>query len=835
MKKILQLTSILAILCLTALSCAREELDTDQYASDGRVLLQAYGPQPVVRGGTLRFLGSNLDKVKAVIIPEGNEITDIQVVASGMHSEIRVTVPKETSAPGYPQLKLADGTVITGKTELTYSEPISFDALAPVSVYPGDVITIKGEYLNLIHEVIFTKDVRISEDLFKSHSRYEIKVEVPETAETGTVGIGTVDEEKAEGDEDLLSTLNIIEFKTPLTIGTAKGTVKNTTAKAGDEITIEGDHLTLVKSVRVEGAEITTFKSATTSKLVFVLPAEAKDGDVVLVMASGVEVPAGSIATVKPSVSSTEPAPAVPGELMTIKGTDLDLVKSLEAPAVNADNSWPAFDLSEEGAISFTLPEDAKGDDIVLHLENGESVAVPYELLLPVIEAVEPGEIVAGDQFKVKGTALNQVAGVSIGSQACEFTIDSDTEITVTSDPKSVTGKVSLKLKSGNTVTSSENLIVKAAGVVQVTDLPESASVGDEITMTGSGFNAIEAIYFGDTKITAYSKRADDEMVFTIPVSLEAASYQPRFVLTTGEEELCAMTINVKGMTTVIVLFEGSHEMDQSWDGGKALYLGADAFAKVPLKGATLHIEYECTPADYNNMQLCYNISGWPKLGEYGLSSDSTSLTVELDSEAVRNMYQYGLVVFGYAWITHKVYITYDNQSYDPIFVSDIVLVDWDNHGGHNGYWDQPDGWGGVTTELVWVNDDELYLRVKEDATDQKWVVCCNHQSKYTENVPAWTIDDASKYVVKMDIMLEEGLSTFDGAAGMTFNPVLGDNWTGGKDAGLFPATTGGKWITVTIDLGLSGALDCSSGVNGFMAGGVPAGLCIDNYRLSLR
>ena len=351
--------------------------------------------------------------------------------------------------------------------------------------------------------------------------------------------------------------------------------------------------------------------------------------------------------------------------------------------------------------------------------------------------------------------------------------------------------------------------------------------------MTGTGFNAIESIWFGETKITAYSMRTDTEMVFTIPVSLEAGNYTPRFVLTTGEEETCALSIDVKGMVTTIVLFEGSHEMDQSWDGGKALYLGADQFGKVPLEGATLHIEFECTPADYNNMQLCYNTDGWPKLGEYDIAG-KTSLTIDLNSDAVRNMYSYGLVVFGYSWIVSKVYITYENQSYDPIFVGDVMLVDWDEHGDHNGFWDQPDGWGGCKTELIWRAEGNFYLRITEDQAGDAWTVCCNHQSNYTANIPEWNIDDASKYVVKIDIMIEDGVGSLS-AADMTFNPVFGDNWTGGKGAGLFPATTDGKWITVTIDLGLSGAFDCSSGINGFMAGNVPAGLNLDNFRFSLR
>ena len=157
MKKIFQLTSILALLPLLVFSCAKNEVDTDQYDTS-MVVLQAYGPQPVVRGGTLRFVGSNLDKVVSVTIPEDNVITDIEVVSSGVHSEIRVTVPKETAAPGYPVLTLADGKTITGKTMLTYSEPITLESFSPAEILPGEVLTIQGDYLNLIHEVVFSDD-----------------------------------------------------------------------------------------------------------------------------------------------------------------------------------------------------------------------------------------------------------------------------------------------------------------------------------------------------------------------------------------------------------------------------------------------------------------------------------------------------------------------------------------------------------------------------------------------------------------------------------------------------------------------------------------------------
>ena len=89
----------MALLGLSLTACSNDDnLDTNQYK--GGVSLNVYGPSPVMRGGQLRFLGSNLDQVSEVIIPDGISVTNIQVVQAGVPSEIRVTVPKDGPVPG---------------------------------------------------------------------------------------------------------------------------------------------------------------------------------------------------------------------------------------------------------------------------------------------------------------------------------------------------------------------------------------------------------------------------------------------------------------------------------------------------------------------------------------------------------------------------------------------------------------------------------------------------------------------------------------------------------------------------------------------------------------
>lgn len=68
---------------------------------------------------------------------------------------------------------------------MTFTEPIALEAFAPAEVKPGSELTITGEYLNLIKEVIFADEVTVPADEFVSQSRQEIKVIVLDSAQTG--------------------------------------------------------------------------------------------------------------------------------------------------------------------------------------------------------------------------------------------------------------------------------------------------------------------------------------------------------------------------------------------------------------------------------------------------------------------------------------------------------------------------------------------------------------------------------------------------------------------------------------------------------------------------
>ena len=250
--------SVMALLGLSLTACSNDDdLGTNQY--QGGVSLNVYGPSPVMRGGMLRFLGSNLDQVSEVIIPDGISVTNIQVVQAGVPSEIRVTVPKDGPVPGLVTLVTNTGQRITTKTELNYEEGIEITSF-PASAMPGDVIKIEGDYLNLIYSMAFADNVIIGENDFVSHSRYAIEVRVPEEAKTGKLEFYTADLtviDKSKVEYQIIQSETAIEIGLP-TVTSIKGRnsaepMGNITCKAGETILIYGSYLNIVKDVTIGG------------------------------------------------------------------------------------------------------------------------------------------------------------------------------------------------------------------------------------------------------------------------------------------------------------------------------------------------------------------------------------------------------------------------------------------------------------------------------------------------------------------------------------------------------------------------------------------------------
>lgn len=649
MKNIFKFSALIAgvALLLTATSCANDVLDTNQFPDDA-VTLASYGPNPVMRGGTLRFFGSNLEKVTEVSIPGVEPIKDIEVVASGKVAEIRVQVPVEGPEVGYVTLK-AGSTVLTTRSELKYTEPIVFEGFEAKSVnYPGDVVTIKGDYMNLISKVIFAGGEEVAVE--EGSTRKETKVVIPSNAVTGKIILsdGGAIEQLFYSEKDLV-------IGEPTVSANAAATLK-----AGASITVKGEYLNMINRVvfpTAEGTVDTPFEVSGDNKTIsFTLPATAIDGQYTLVSFAEKSYKGGEVETVVPTelVPTSEPVKA--GKTFTIAGKDLDLVVSLSFE--NATNA--AFSYNN-GKITVTVPETAKDGKVTLGLENGKTVETAITLVHPTITSVSPAELYAGDEpVVVEGTDLDLIVSAKIGAKDAVIAEKSETSLTLATEVTSVGGAVVLTLANGETLTSEESVVMKYHSKVILTSRPAGQHIGEEVVLKGSNMDLVETIYVGDAKVTKYALRTADEIRFLMPWA-KVGSYELKFVLFDGDEEIQADPIEVLLERQFTTYYEGSEKL--AWNEVKIL--SSDQIAALAI-GQTLVINYtvmDPIPDGYTQIRMIgggwsFNPEGSPiyqfdpvasgvKAGEDGV------ITITVDADLKSN-YAGGLSLTGNGCIITK-------------------------------------------------------------------------------------------------------------------------------------------------------------------------------------
>lgn len=524
MKKISKIFAMLVValvgLSLTACSDG-DDLSTDQYGNE--ISLQSFGPCPVLRGGTLYLYGTNLDQIESVNLPGADPITAYEILQSGKQSKISIQVPAEKCEPGQIVLKTKKGGEITSVSPITYREDIEITKFFVGSEGTmvgnvGDVVTIKGDYLNLMHGVIFAGSDTIKEAEFESHDRYTIQVKIPAEARTGVITLTDATKDGAS-----------LETKEELTINTPEATpIKDRNIKAGEILSIKGTSFDQIVSVKFEGATVDAadFKSQSVAEITVAVPAKATDGTFYVVTKSCIEVPVGNIITVVPTQLVATPNPVKNGAELTITGKDMDLITGIAFP--NAAES--KLNKVETTKVTSTVPEDAQEGDITLSLDNGKTVTVAYTLVKPTVASCTPAAITAGEKTIIKGTDLDLVKSITFPGDV-EMTVDdfkgTANAIAVTVPAACAGSGFKLNLKNGTTVNIDGQLSIKAAtdpAIASVT--PGEAIAGSTITITGKNFQNIQNLYIGSYKVNRYTSRTNTEIVCQVPANAEVGTYK---------------------------------------------------------------------------------------------------------------------------------------------------------------------------------------------------------------------------------------------------------------------------------------------------------------------
>lgn len=557
MKKISKIFAMLVValvgLSLTACSDG-DDLSTDQYGNE--ISLQSFGPCPVLRGGTLYLYGTNLDQIESVNLPGADPITAYEILQSGYNSKISIQVPAEKCEPGQIVLKTKKGGEITSVSPITYREDIEITKFFVGSEGTmvgnvGDVVTIKGDYLNLMHGVIFAGSDTIKEAEFVGHDRYTIQVKIPAEARTGVITL-----------TDTIKDGTSLETKEELTINTPEATpIKDRNIKAGEILSIKGTSFDQIVSVKFEGATVNAadFTSQSAAEITVAVPAKATDGTFYVVTKSGIEVPVGNIITVVPTQLVATPNPVKNGAELTITGKDMDLITGIAFPNAAASQ----LNKVETTKVTATVPEDAQEGDITLSLANGKTVTVAYTLVKPTVASCTPAAITAGDKTIIKGTNLDLVASITfpgdVEQTVEKFAAQNANAIAVTVPAACAGTGFKLNLKNGTTIEVKDALSIKAATDPAIASItPGEATAGSTITITGKNFQNIQNLYIGSYKVNRYTSRTNTEIVCQVPANAEVGTYKivmedpdgnkiegPEFKVVPAEKDIATITTNM--------------------------------------------------------------------------------------------------------------------------------------------------------------------------------------------------------------------------------------------------------------------------------------------------
>ena len=607
MNKIKSLMSFVLLSCLMAVgltACSDDDLSTNQYQQG--VHLNVFGPSPVMRGGSVHFYGSNLDQVKQVLIPGMDPVTNFEVLKAGIPSEIVVLLDKEKPQPGKITLITNTDEKIVTLTDLTYIEGIEYasdNQFAPAVVQPGAVLTINGEYLNLVNEVIFADNVTVNAEDFVSQSRYKIEVTVPEEARTGKVIL-------SDGAEipNWIYSDEILQVTTPIVdkVTTPRGTAaqqETVACKLGETVTVSGQFFNLVAGVSIGDAEtsyITVEEDQLTvsddgKTLSFTLPAEAPDGDIDLICRSGVAIPVAILETVAPTECVAAPNPAKNGQPLTISGKDLDVVASIEMPNVS---DAVEFNCNDGKIVIPAVPASAQEGNLVLRMANGKGVEVAYTLVKPVVTAYNPNPVSAGGALTVQGKDLDLVASVNFGegSDIAEASVAADgTSMTLTVPMNAASGAPTLNLINGTTVVAPE-ITVNEATFCYVKELPSEdveLKAGAAMTLVVANGDKLTGVEVNGAAVQ-YVLTEGNKLIIGLPESCGAGT-KIRLVSSNGE---ITYTLDVTPNTEVnTVIWTGAVDLNAwsiNWQFGDGTQSAGEdplAFTKIALaEGDVIHL-----------------------------------------------------------------------------------------------------------------------------------------------------------------------------------------------------------------------------------------------------
>lgn len=404
-------------------------------------------------GDVLTIEGDYLNNITSVIFANGATM-DAENFKSQTRYQIQLVIPAEA---GEGRFQISDGNnymYSEGALSINAPEIDANNAIGKSLIKAGETEVLRGTSLDQIASIELNGATVEAAD-FKSQTASEITF--------------VISSKVADGEITAVTKSGIrISFGEITTVVPSQLVATPSPIKNGEEITISGKDMDLITGIAFPNAKESKLNKVETTKVTSTVPEDAQEGDITLRLDNGKTVTV-AYTLVKPTVTACAPAAITAGEKTIIKGTDLDLVKSITFPG-DVEQTVEKFAAQNANAIAVTVPTACAGSGFKLNLKNGTTVNIDGQLSIkaatdPAIASIAPGEAIAGSTITITGKNFQNIQNLYIGSyKVNRYTSRTNTEIVcqVPANAEVGTYKIVMEDPDGNKIEGPEFKVVPA-------------------------------------------------------------------------------------------------------------------------------------------------------------------------------------------------------------------------------------------------------------------------------------------------------------------------------------------------------------------------------------
>lgn len=404
-------------------------------------------------GDVLTIEGDYLNNITSVIFANGATM-DAENFKSQTRYQIQLVIPAEA---GEGRFQISDGNnymYSEGALSINAPEIDANNAIGKSLIKAGETEVLRGTSLDQIASIELNGATVEAAD-FKSQTASEITF--------------VISSKVADGEITAVTKSGIrISFGEITTVVPSQLVATPSPIKNGEELTITGKDMDLITGIAFPNAKESKLNKVETTKVTSTVPEDAQEGDITLSLDNGKTVTV-AYTLVKPTVTACTPAAITAGEKTIIKGTDLDLVKSITFPG-DVEQTVDKFAAQNAQAIAVTVPTACAGTGFKLNLKNGTTINIDGQLSIkaatdPAIASVTPGEAIAGSKITITGKNFQNIQNLYIGSyKVNRYTSRTNTEIVcqVPANAEVGTYKIVMEDPDGNKIEGPEFKVVPA-------------------------------------------------------------------------------------------------------------------------------------------------------------------------------------------------------------------------------------------------------------------------------------------------------------------------------------------------------------------------------------